>query len=84
MGLSSWHILVVLLVLVLLFGTGKISGLMGDLAKGIKGFKNVMSEGESEAEARPQPQPAPKVWHKASKPAPHEARSRARAPKGSS
>ena len=32
MGLSWWHILLVLLVFVLLFGTGKISGLMGDLA----------------------------------------------------
>ena len=39
MGLSWWHILLVLLVFVLLFGTGKISGLMGDLAKGIKSFK---------------------------------------------
>ena len=84
MGLSSWHILLVLLVFVLLFGTGKISGLMGDLAKGIKSFKNVMSEGESIAEAAPQPQPAPKVLHKASKPALHEARPRARAPSGSS
>jgi sec-independent protein translocase protein TatA len=84
MGLSSWHILVVLLVFVLLFGTGKISGLMGDLAKGIKGFKNVMNEGGSEVEASPQPQPAPKGWHKASKSAPHEARPRAKAASGSS
>ena len=38
MGLGSvWHWLLVLLVLVLLFGVGKISGLMGDLAKGISG-----------------------------------------------
>jgi sec-independent protein translocase protein TatA len=40
MGLGSgWHWLLVLLVFVLLFGAGKISGLMGDLAKGIKSFK---------------------------------------------
>ena len=48
MGLSWWHILLVLLVFVLLFGTGKISGLMGDLAKGIKSFKKEMAEGGEE------------------------------------
>jgi len=44
MGLSWWHIMLVLLVFVLLFGTGKISGLMGDVAKGIKSFKQGMAE----------------------------------------
>ena len=38
MGLSWWHILLVLLVFVLLFGTGKISGLMGDLAEFVRKF----------------------------------------------
>ena len=61
MGLSWWHILLVLLVFVLLFGTGKVSGLMGDLAKGIKSFKKEMSEEKEEAEAEPEPVPAPKV-----------------------
>ena len=41
---SIWHWLVVLLVILLLFGSGKISGLMGDLAKGIKSFKQNMKE----------------------------------------
>jgi sec-independent protein translocase protein TatA len=58
MGLSWWHILLVLLVFVLLFGTGKISGLMGDLAKGIKSFKQEMSEGD---EAEPKPKTEAKV-----------------------
>jgi sec-independent protein translocase protein TatA len=43
---SIWHWLVVLLVVLLLFGSGKISGLMGDLAKGIKSFKHNMKEDE--------------------------------------
>ncbi|WP_137180411.1 twin-arginine translocase TatA/TatE family subunit [Roseomonas sp. AR75] len=43
---SIWHWLVVLLVVLLLFGSGKISGLMGDLAKGIKSFKQNMKEDE--------------------------------------
>ncbi len=40
---SIWHWLVVLLVVVLLFGGGKVSGLMGDFAKGIKAFKKTMA-----------------------------------------
>jgi sec-independent protein translocase protein TatA len=69
MGLSWWHILLVLLVFVLLFGTGKISGLMGDLAKGIKSFKKEMSEEGAEAESAPEPPPAPKVIEHEAKPA---------------
>lgn len=57
MGLSWWHILLVLLVFVLLFGTGKISGLMGDVAQGIKSFKKGMAEDDDEA--KPEPAPAP-------------------------
>lgn len=41
---SFWHILVVLVLVLLLFGRGKISGLMGDLAQGIKSFKRGMAE----------------------------------------
>ena len=43
---SLWHWIVVILVVVLLFGRGKISELMGDFAKGIKSFKKGMSEDE--------------------------------------
>lgn len=41
-----WQILLVVVVLVLLFGRGKISDLMSDVAKGIKSFKKGMSEDE--------------------------------------
>ena len=41
---SIWHWLIVLAVVLLLFGSGKISGLMGDFAKGIKSFKKNMAE----------------------------------------
>ncbi len=43
---SIWHWLIVLVVLLLLFGRGKIPGLMGDMAKGIKAFKSGMKEDE--------------------------------------
>ena len=41
---SIWHWLVVLLVVLLLFGSGKVSNLMGDFAKGIKSFKKNMAD----------------------------------------
>lgn len=50
---SIWHWLVVLLVVLLLFGSGKISGLMGDLAKGIKSFKQNMKEDEKDESMAP-------------------------------
>ncbi len=43
-SLSIWHWLLVILVVVLLFGRGKISDLMGDMAKGIKSFKKGLAD----------------------------------------
>jgi sec-independent protein translocase protein TatA len=43
---SIWHWLIVLAVVLLLFGRGKIPELMGDVAKGIKNFKSGMAEEE--------------------------------------
>lgn len=53
-GFSLWHWLVVGLVILLLFGKGRFSDMMGDVAKGLKSFKKGMSE-EEETPARPQP-----------------------------
>ena len=44
MGISFWQIAIVVVLVVLLFGRGKISSLMGDLAKGIKSFKKGMKD----------------------------------------
>jgi len=41
-----WQIVIVLLLVVLLFGRGKISDLMGDVAKGITSFKKGLKDGE--------------------------------------
>ena len=46
-GASIWHWIVVGLLFVVLFGRGKISEMMGDVAKGIKAFKKGMSEDET-------------------------------------
>ncbi len=47
MGISFWQIAIVVVIVVLLFGRGKISSLMGDVAKGIKSFKKGMSDDNS-------------------------------------
>jgi sec-independent protein translocase protein TatA len=48
-GVSIWHWLVVGVIVLLLFGRGKISEMMGDVAKGIKAFKKGMTEEETAA-----------------------------------
>ena len=51
MSIGFWQIAVVVILVVLLFGRGKISSLMGDVAKGIKSFKKGMSSDPIEDEA---------------------------------
>jgi sec-independent protein translocase protein TatA len=53
MGLSAQHILLLLIIALLLFGRGKISELMGDVAKGIKSFKKGMAEDDESAKPAP-------------------------------
>ena len=48
-GVSIWHWVVVGVIVMLLFGRGKISELMGDMAKGIKAFKKGMSDDDTAA-----------------------------------
>jgi sec-independent protein translocase protein TatA len=48
MSIGFWQIAVVVILVVLLFGRGKISSLMGDVAKGIKSFKKGMSSDSTE------------------------------------
>ena len=48
MSIGFWQIAIVVVLVVLLFGRGKISSLMGDVAKGIKSFKRGMKEPEQD------------------------------------
>ena len=52
MSIGFWQIAIVVILVVLLFGRGKISSLMGDVAKGIKSFKKGMST-DSNEESQP-------------------------------
>jgi len=55
-SLSIWHWIIVLVVVMVLFGgRGKISSLMGDFAQGIKAFKKGMSEDDKTADAKSEP-----------------------------
>jgi sec-independent protein translocase protein TatA len=49
---SIWHWAIVILIVVLLFGRGKISDLMGDVAKGIKSFKRGLAEEDKDDEPK--------------------------------
>jgi len=55
MGISVWQILLIVVVILLLFGAGKLPRLMGDFAKGIKSFKSGMAEGEQSVTNKPAP-----------------------------
>ncbi len=48
MSIGIWQIAIVVILVVLLFGRGKISSLMGDVAKGIKSFKKGMKSDETD------------------------------------
>jgi sec-independent protein translocase protein TatA len=55
-SMSIWHWIIVIAVVLLLFGRGKISDLMGDVASGIKAFKKGMSEEETASQpTKPDP-----------------------------
>ena len=49
---SIWQLLIVLVIVLLLFGRGKIPQLMGDMAKGIKSFKRGMNDEEKKEEEK--------------------------------
>ena len=53
MSIGFWQIAIVVVLVVLLFGRGKISSLMGDVAKGIKSFKKGMSDNTDQTSSTP-------------------------------
>lgn len=68
---SIWQILIVGLIVVLLFGRGKISEMMGDVAKGIKAFKKGMADDEAEAvQGQGANEPARSIEHQPGQAAP--------------
>ncbi len=74
-SLSIWHWMVVIVVVLLLFGRGKISDLMGDVASGIKAFKKGMAEDDSKPADKTEP--AKSIDHQAATTAPKSETERA-------
>ena len=64
-SMSIWHWIVVIGVVLLLFGRGKISELMGDVAQGIKAFKKGMSDDDSAKVEPPKTEPVKTLDHQA-------------------
>ncbi len=62
-GLSIWHWLIVLAVVLILFGSGKVGNLMGEFGKGIKAFRNNLADEPSKDASMldPPPTQAPRV-----------------------
>ena len=54
-GLSLWHWLIVGIIVLLLFGKGRFSDMMGDVAKGLKSFKKGMAEDDHHDDVPPRP-----------------------------
>lgn len=52
-GISIWQLLIILAIVLLVFGTKRLTGLGSDLGNAIKGFRSAMKDGEAEA-AEPQ------------------------------
>ncbi len=64
-SLSIWHWLILIVVVMLLFGRGKISDLMGDVAGGIKAFKKGMAEDDDKPSQTAKSEPVKTIDHQA-------------------
>jgi sec-independent protein translocase protein TatA len=63
-GISIWQLLIILVIIVLLFGTKRLRGIGADLGSAIKGFRNSVKDPEENAESAPpvvQPAAQPQI-----------------------
>lgn len=74
-SLSIWHWMIVIAVVLLLFGRGKISELMGDVAQGIKAFKKGMADDDVAKSEPPKSEP-PKALDQPAQPVNSQAETR--------
>lgn len=79
-SMSLWHWIIVAIIIILLFGRGRISDVMGDLAKGIKSFKQGLADDTTEPPAEPKRishhphTPAPDLTSRSEQPSPGDDR----------
>jgi sec-independent protein translocase protein TatA len=60
-GIGIWQLLIILVIVLLLFGTKRLRNLGGDLGSAIKGFKGAMSDGAKEKDKELEQKPEEKV-----------------------
>lgn len=60
MSIGPFQILIIVLVLLVLFGRGRISAMMGDIGKGVKSFRKGLDD-DGDTSANPGAQPAPRI-----------------------
>ncbi|MEM9384256.1 MAG: twin-arginine translocase TatA/TatE family subunit [Pseudomonadota bacterium] len=60
-GIGIWQLLIVLGIVVVIFGTGRLRTIGGDLGGALKGFRKAMSEDDGEAAAKKDAEVAPKL-----------------------
>jgi sec-independent protein translocase protein TatA len=63
MSIGIWQIVLILVIVMILFGAGKLPRVMGDVAKGVKSFKSGLKDDEDEAVAEGKPAAAKEVEH---------------------
>ncbi len=67
MGISIWQLLIVLLIVVLLFGTKKLRSIGKDMGGAVKGFRDAMSDNGKDDKQEQEPQPTETLEHQESK-----------------
>ena len=53
MGIGVWQVVLVLVIVLIIFGAGKLPKVMGDVAKGVKNFKSGMAEETADSQKEP-------------------------------
>lgn len=79
-GIGVWQVLLILAIVLIIFGAGKLPRVMGDFGKGLKSFKTGLKEEEEESAEDAPPQPARQIEATADEtvtPAPEQERDRA-------
>ncbi len=61
MGISIWQLLIILLIVIVLFGTKKLRNIGGDLGSAIKNFRQSMRDGEKDEEKQSEPATQPQM-----------------------
>ncbi|HEC16456.1 MAG TPA: Sec-independent protein translocase subunit TatA [Sedimenticola sp.] len=72
-GISIWQLLIVLLIVLLVFGTKRLKNIGSDLGNAVKGFRGAMSEGEADKKEKEE-EPAPEQLEQADEEAKNAAR----------